>query len=293
MMLRYIVLLVLALLFCLGCRTTPFVVPEVSSIDTPAPTDVSTATPYIEPDILVGTWKSSGFYYHGMAVALEQVPSIASMYKYYTLTISPNGDYDVFDLLCEKGTWAKTISSEHSHEYRLNRQFYSRYTYSTEEGAYEELTESVGETSIFLDETDRNTLFVVLDDEYWLICTRESMDNTYKEQKGNTLQDSGSDKSSYMPTSGEQNALDAARLYLDIMPFSYKGLTDQLKYDGYTDSEARYAADHCGADWYHQAVLSAKKYLEIMSFSKSGLISQLEYEGYTHDQALYGVDRAY
>lgn len=94
-------------------------------------------------------------------------------------------------------------------------------------------------------------------------------------------------------SSGKRNALRSAKDYLSVMPFSYSGLTEQLEYEGYSSSEATYAADNCGADWYEQAVKSAKQYLEVMAFSRSGLIEQLEYEGYTHDQAVYGVEKAY
>lgn len=94
-------------------------------------------------------------------------------------------------------------------------------------------------------------------------------------------------------SAGKRNALRSAKDYLSVMPFSYSGLVEQLEYEGYSNSEATYAADNCGADWYEQAVKSAKQYLEVMAFSRSGLIDQLEYEGYTHDQAVYGVDKAY
>ena len=73
------------------------------------------------------------------------------------------------------------------------------------------------------------------------------------------------------------------------MAFSYSGLIEQLKYEGYSDSEAKYAADHCGADWKEQAVKAAKQYLDIMSFSRQSLIEQLEFEGYTYDQASYAA----
>ena len=39
-------------------------------------------------------------------------------------------------------------------------------------------------------------------------------------------------------TVGAQNALESAKQYLAIMPFSYSGLIDQLEYEGYTTSEA-------------------------------------------------------
>ncbi len=105
---------------------------------------------------------------------------------------------------------------------------------------------------------------------------------------------SSSSASSYSSqTTGEKNALKSAKSYLDIMSFSYKGLIDQLKFEGYTDSEAKYAADNCGANWKEQAKKSAKAYLDTMSFSKQGLIEQLEYEGFTHDQAVYGVNQVW
>lgn len=88
---------------------------------------------------------------------------------------------------------------------------------------------------------------------------------------------------------GKQNALRSAKEYLDIMSFSYSGLREQLKYEGYSDEETKYAADNCGADWNEQAAKSAKDYIELMSFSKQGLIEQLEYEGFTHSQAEYGA----
>lgn len=91
------------------------------------------------------------------------------------------------------------------------------------------------------------------------------------------------------PTTGERNALGRAHEYLNYSAFSYSGLIDQLKYEGFSDSEAQYAADHCGADWNEQAAKRAAEYLDYSSFSRSGLIEQLEYEGFTRSQAEYGV----
>ncbi len=92
-------------------------------------------------------------------------------------------------------------------------------------------------------------------------------------------------------TIGEKNSLSSAKQYLSITAFSYKGLVEQLEYEGYTHSEAVYGADNCGADWNEQAAKSAKQYLSMTAFSRSGLIEQLEYEGFTHDQAVYGVEQ--
>ncbi|MBQ6810644.1 MAG: Ltp family lipoprotein [Firmicutes bacterium] len=91
-------------------------------------------------------------------------------------------------------------------------------------------------------------------------------------------------------TSGEEEALDRAHDYLNSLAFSYEGLVEQLEYEGYSNAEATYAADNCGADWYQQALLKAWDYLESLPFSYSGLIDQLEYEGFTYDQAVYGAD---
>lgn len=90
-------------------------------------------------------------------------------------------------------------------------------------------------------------------------------------------------------TMGQKNALKKAGDYLDYTAFSYKGLVEQLEYEGYTRNEAMYAADHCGADWNEQAAKKAQQYLDYSSFSKQGLMEQLEYEGFTQRQAMYAV----
>lgn len=91
-------------------------------------------------------------------------------------------------------------------------------------------------------------------------------------------------------TLAETNALEMAKNYLDVMPFSYSGIIDQLQYEGFTEQEAIYGADNCEADWNAQAALAARNYLDIMPFSRDGLIDQLTHDGYTAEQAAYGVD---
>lgn len=88
-------------------------------------------------------------------------------------------------------------------------------------------------------------------------------------------------------------ALESAQSYLSYSAFSKQGLYEQLRYEEFTESEARYAVDHVAADWKKQAVKSAKNYLSYSSFSKQGLIDQLIYEGFTPEEASYGADRAY
>lgn len=90
-------------------------------------------------------------------------------------------------------------------------------------------------------------------------------------------------------TIGEKNALDKAKSYLDYTAFSKEGLIEQLEYEGFTNAEAKFGADNCGANWKEQAAKKAKQYMDYSSFSKKGLIDQLEYEGFTSEQAEYGA----
>ena len=90
-------------------------------------------------------------------------------------------------------------------------------------------------------------------------------------------------------TLGEQNALKAGISYIEYGGFSKKGLIEQLKYEGYSDDEAKYGANNCGANWKEEAAESAKSYMDYSSFSREGLIDQLLYEGFTQEQAEYGA----
>lgn len=104
-------------------------------------------------------------------------------------------------------------------------------------------------------------------------------------------QDAKTESSSTVATTtGQKNALSAAKNYLKVMPFSHKGLQEQLTFDGYTSEEALYAADNCNADWNAQALKAAKQYLSTMPFSAKGLKEQLTFDSFTSDQAQYGVD---
>ena len=88
----------------------------------------------------------------------------------------------------------------------------------------------------------------------------------------------------------KKDVLETAMKYLDYSAFSYKGLVEQLEYEGFSRAEATYGADNCGADWSRQAALKAQSYLEYSSFSKDELYDQLIFEGFTRQQAQYGVD---
>jgi hypothetical protein len=94
-------------------------------------------------------------------------------------------------------------------------------------------------------------------------------------------------------TAGQRNALASARDYLNTAAFSKSGLIQQLRYEHFSSSDARWAVAHVKVSWMAQAVKSARAYLDTQSFSRSGLREQLEYEGFTPAQAAHGVSVAY
>jgi hypothetical protein len=94
-------------------------------------------------------------------------------------------------------------------------------------------------------------------------------------------------------TPGQRNALSTAQSYLRMSGFSKSGLIDQLEYEHFSRSEARWAVAHVRVSWNAEAVQAAKSYLRTTSFSRQSLIEQLEYDGFTPSQAAYGVRKAY
>ena len=92
-----------------------------------------------------------------------------------------------------------------------------------------------------------------------------------------------------------EEVLEAAKNYLEIMGLSKKGLYNQL-IDGdlFTKEEAQYAIDNINRDWKQEAVRAARNYLEIMSFSKQGLINQLiDGDLFTREEAQYAANQVY
>lgn len=115
-----------------------------------------------------------------------------------------------------------------------------------------------------------------------------SSDNNSSGDKGSQQNSSGQTDTASL---GELNALREAKIYLNTMAFSYNGLIKQLEFEGYSNIEATYGANNCGANWYEQASKKAKEYLRVMPFSRNELIAQLEFEGFTYEQAVYGVEQ--
>ena len=87
-------------------------------------------------------------------------------------------------------------------------------------------------------------------------------------------------------------AVRKAHEYLQFSAFSLKGLVSQLKFEGFSTSDATYGASHSGANWMKEAAAKAKEYLQSQAFSRSGMIAQLNFEGFTSSQALYGARAA-
>lgn len=91
-------------------------------------------------------------------------------------------------------------------------------------------------------------------------------------------------------TVAQEQAVRAARNYLDFMAFSKSGLIGQLEFEGYSTADAEFAVEHVDVNWRKQAALKAQSYLDMMPFSRSGLIDQLIFEGFTRKQAEHGAD---
>jgi len=118
----------------------------------------------------------------------------------------------------------------------------------------------------------------------YYLYNRTSYDNsrsTYTYSGNSTTNSSYS----YTPKTGKEGALAKAKSYLNSQAFSYEGLIEQLEYHGFSESEAKYAADNCGADWKKQALKKAKSYIRSQAFSYDGLVEQLEYSGFTSSEA--------
>lgn len=95
----------------------------------------------------------------------------------------------------------------------------------------------------------------------------------------------------YQPTSRDAEALASAILYVKYLDMSYEGLYDQLRYEGYTDLEARYGISNCGADWSQECYDCACSYLRYFRMTESQLRSQLKHEKFTDYQINYAINR--
>lgn len=102
------------------------------------------------------------------------------------------------------------------------------------------------------------------------------------------------------PTNAHNTARDRAtalsKTYLEQSSDSRSQLIARITENGFSEAEAAYAADHCGADWNNQAFKAAKKYAADGSasggFSAKSMKKQLQSDGFTESEASYAVDHA-
>lgn len=259
-------------------------------------------------DILCGTWKVGAILIDSKTCELDDFPQIASMYEWEYIFFKEDGSFSYL-------TNAHVIYS--GYYQRMNPKvddfllYYAESTKLIDEGT-DSISISDGQPDLYISLLgDRRLILGQMDDNGQIRkssiqymdreeATEESnqdfeteMTNSRTNTASVSKPSQSTSAASYSPSYGEQNALATAKSYLDFTAFSYSGLIEQLEYEGFSHSEAKYAADHCGADWNEQAEKSVQQYLDFMSFSRHGLIEQLEYEGFTHNQAVYGVEKAY
>ena len=309
---NYIIVPLLLVLLS-GCQNSNNNSTSVSESDSTVSADKTEAA------LIAGEWKVGGVVYKGKVVDIDDEKTIADLYDSRVLTIRDDNTYSLLEGPFQiEGNWSETWKDGYEYAYTLNSTSSARYTIEDGRFALGESKEISGKFKAYLDNDDHNTLFYIdPDSEIDLIYVRSGEESQYiagnkiqvnpkqQSEKPNSEVASGtvsqsktenkkktqnSQPSSSNMTAGEKNALSKAHDYLSFTAFSHSGLIEQLKFEGYSGSEAKYAADHCGADWYEQACLKAKDYLSFTAFSYSGLIEQLEFEGFTADEAEYGAD---
>lgn len=281
-------------------------------------------------DLLKGTWYVGAIYYNNRLYDISDNDALTDLYDTTFIAFREDGTFTFSNIYMKDGTYTRKESSNGKDVFMLKTD--RVYLYTFEEGKMVETDKEDGtKTSYLVTMKSEDTLELVEMDPMtgaakaddmpmifelsgeesdYVSSNKTPLNNTTTTKKETTTRketttkretttrrETTTKKPEYNYNSGssagQRNALEAAKRYLSAMPFSHKGLIEQLEYEGYTYSEAKYAADNCGADWYAQAVKHAKQYLDTMPFSRSDLISQLEYEGYTYDQAVYGVNQSY
>jgi hypothetical protein len=141
-----------------------------------------------------------------------------------------------------------------------------------------------------------------VDDSNWQVCTQEpaagqevsvaatvALASVKLDEQCPGSAPAASGEATAQLTVSQQQAVNKAQEYLDFTAFSKSGLVKQLKYEGFSDKDAKFAVNHIKVDWNEQAARKAQDYLDLTSFSRSGLVKQLKFEGFTQKQAEYGA----
>ena len=92
---------------------------------------------------------------------------------------------------------------------------------------------------------------------------------------------------------GNEGAVNSAKDYLKFIAASKTKIISFLKKKGFTEEEAIYGAENCGADWYDQALRMAMSYLNVQEFTYEQLALQLMIEEFTEDEIIYVLSVIY
>lgn len=99
-------------------------------------------------------------------------------------------------------------------------------------------------------------------------------------------------ESSEETTASMENALrEAQNVLAGNDYYSYTGMIQKLRSAGYSQEEATYAADNCGADWKDQARRQASFLLLYQNMNHDELIKALLAQGFTEEEAEYGYNQ--
>lgn len=310
---KLVTVLLLATLLLMLCAAVPVNMSFADESSLSSTKNLSEPQPNSEDiELLEGQWNCAAVMVDGELRTFSEYPQLEGLYD-QVLFIFPDGTYSILDSpYGERGQWKRLGESSKSDGFARKYSFSKTCTvkYDIKDGVLENSEiEDSGSAIVGLYDgnsdilawiekgEDRTDTFVYVRDEdsynggYSGDSSSSSSRSSSISRSKSSSTNSGKSSKRNTGTVGQQNALKEAESYLNTMPFSYSGLVEQLEYEGFSNLEAEYAADNCGADWNEQAEKSAKSYLRTSAFSELGLIEQLEYEGFTSSEAEYGVAR--
>lgn len=211
--------------------------------------------------------------------------------EYYILIKAAGGDE--YNSIYKVTLSGKDLVCEKKSKEDIFRNISTNYILEKIEETYEEKYNKIKDEKIeaINNRKQNTTTNTVSENKTEINTTTNTSENISVDTNTSSSNTSNSSNSSTV-TFGMKNAVNKAKDYLRFMAFSEKGLKEQLEFEGYSEEEANYGVENCGADWNEQAAKKAKDYLDYMSFSRSGLIEQLEFEGFTTEQAEYGATQA-
>lgn len=304
-----LLLLCLGLLTACGSGTTDGAV--MSDDGAQSSQAAETADGYAE---LGGYWEVGAIYYRNKMIDVHDVAAMEDLYDCISLQVDEDGKFNYLDNIFGKsGTYTRLdngtflLKTDRKYHFEIqNEEIVEIEDETGDKTSYIVSLITNDENTLVFNEYDQitgnakandNTLILVKSGQTSTYIAQNKADISGSGSSGNEIAaespaslGSSSSTAVHTATSGEKNALARAKDYLVYTAFSYSGLIDQLKFEGFTTSEAEYGADYCGADWEQQALAKARDYISYTAFSYSGLVEQLEFEGFTNAQASYGAD---